>query len=263
MSLVFSAITPHPPIIIPEIGKNELKRVQKTCAALELLNTKIVQAQPDTIILISPHAPMFPDFFAVSSTNIFSGDFQQFGDLKNYFEFKGNQKIIDSISQEMSAASLPCQLISNTNLDHGALVPLYYLAKNLKNIKIVLLSFSMLSLKTHYKFGQILKKVINQSSEKIVVIASGDLSHRLTQDAPAGFHPDGKKFDEKLIKLLREKNNKEILNLDPQFIENAGECGLRSIVILLGTLNKLNYQPEILSYEGPFGVGYLAANFKF
>ncbi|MEW6407761.1 MAG: class III extradiol dioxygenase subunit B-like domain-containing protein [Patescibacteria group bacterium] len=257
-------MTPHPPIIIPEIGsKNDLKKVQKTCDALKLLNKKIVQSKPKTIILISPHAPLFPNFFAISSSNIFSGNFQQFGDFKNYFEFKCDIAFSNHIFFQSQKEKIPCQLVSQSYLDHGALVPLYYLIKNLQPLpKLVLLSFSLLDLNIHFKFGQLIQKIIQQSTKKIALVASGDLSHRLTLGAPAGFHSDGKKFDEKLIQLLKEKRIDEILNLNSRFIENAGECGLRSLIILLGALDKVNYTPEIMSYEGPFGVGYLVTNFE-
>jgi len=35
MSLVFAAITPHPPLLIPSIGKDVIKKVDKTKKALE------------------------------------------------------------------------------------------------------------------------------------------------------------------------------------------------------------------------------------
>jgi len=124
------------------------------------------------------------------------------------------------------------------------------------------MSYSLLDFKTHYVFGQKLKEIIFSSNKKIALIASGDLSHRLTFDAPAGYSPQGRIFDEQLIKFLRKKAFKKIVNFDSSLVEEAGECGLRSILILLGVLDQVNYKPEILSYEGPFGVGYLVANFK-
>jgi aromatic ring-opening dioxygenase LigB subunit len=261
--LTFACLSPHPPIIIPEIGKENIKQVQKTCQALELLNKEFVQSKPETIIIISPHAPLSPGFFAISSTNIFYGEFQQFGDFKNYFEVKCDLQLVNQINNFSENEKIPTKLIPQSQLDHGALVPFYYFTKNLPSkLKIVLLSFSLLSLKTHFEFGKILQNIIQKDTKKIALVASGDLSHRLTENAPVGFHPDGKKFDEKLIQLIKEKKTKEIIDLDEKFIENAGECGLRSFVILLGALDKINYRPEILSYEGPFGVGYLVANFK-
>ena len=56
-----------------------------------------------------------------------------------------------------------------------------------------------------------------------------------------------------------------ILNMGEELVEEAGECGFRSIIILLGALSNLQqttYNLQLLSYEGPFGVGYLIANVK-
>ena len=140
-------------------------------------------------------------------------------------------------------------------------IPLFYLTQDINDLPIVPIGYSLLPYQDHFNFGLELQKIINQTDKKIAVIASGDLSHRLTPDAPAGFSPKGNIFDEKLVKLLNEKSSEEILNLDENLIEEAGECGLRSFIILLGVLNNIEYTPEILSYEGPFGVGYLVANF--
>jgi len=89
------------------------------------------------------------------------------------------------------------------------------------------------------------------------VIASGDLSHRLSPSAPAGYSPKGEIFDNLLKELLSSKDTSGILNLDKELVEEAGECGLRSIMILLGILEKQNYKFKLLSYEAPFGVGYM------
>ena len=104
---------------------------------------------------------------------------------------------------------------------------------------------------------------IKGQMSRVALIASGDLSHCLRADGPYGFHPDGPKFDKALIDALKKKDIETILKLDELYPE-AAECGLRSFCFMLGILEAsgLNYQPEILSYEGPFGVGYLVANFK-
>jgi AmmeMemoRadiSam system protein B len=154
-------------------------------------------------------------------------------------------------------------LISDDNLDHGMLVPLFYLTSGrLDNLPLVGIGFSFLPLNVHFKFGQIIGEVAKKVKKRIAFIASGDLSHRLTENAPAGYSEQGEKFDHQLINLLKHDKTKEVLKINQNLIAQAGECGLRSIIILLGALNGLNYKPEILSYEGPFGVGYLVANFK-
>ncbi|MGC9048822.1 MAG: AmmeMemoRadiSam system protein B [Patescibacteria group bacterium] len=259
--LSFTAITPHPPIIIPTIGKENLIIVKKTIKALEKLEKKIAAVSPEIIIIISPHGPIFSDAFCFNAAEKYFGNFQQFGDLTTKMEFNGNLELIYKI-REKTETALPTTMVSEPNLDHGVLVPLYYLTKNLQNFSIIPIGYSFLDFQKHLKFGEKIKEEIMLSNKKVAVIASGDLSHRLTFDAPAGYSPQGKIFDKKLIDLLKKKSVNQILKLDSNLIEEAGECGLRSILILLGIIKNFNYQPELLSYEGPFGVGYLVMNFK-
>ena len=152
--------------------------------------------------------------------------------------------------------------MSKKKIDHGAGVPLYYLTSHLKKIPIVPLSYSFLDYAKHLEFGKLLKKVIAESSLRIAVVSSGDMSHCLTKDAPAPYSPKGQEFDNKLLELVKNKDYQNIIKLNSEFIEEAAECGLRSFLILFGILAEYNYDTEILSYEGPFGVGYLVANFR-
>jgi len=216
---------------------------------------------PDVILIISPHGPLFADAFSINLSEKYIGNFQQFGDFSTELEFKGNLGFAYKIREKLET-KLPVIIVNEEKLDHGTLVPLYYLTQKLKNFSIIPIGYSLLDYQKHLEFGKIIKEEILKSNKKIAVIASGDLSHRLTFDAPAGYSPKGKIFDEQLIKFLKNKATNSILKMDPKLIEEAGECGLRSIIILLGILQDLNYQPEILSYEGPFGVGYLVMNFK-
>lgn len=154
-------------------------------------------------------------------------------------------------------------------LDHGCGVPLYLLTSYLNNtvaqavpLKIIPIYYSGLNLDAHFKFGQLLKREILFSKNRIAVIASGDLSHRLSKDAPAGFSPVGAKFDKKIINYLKYKKTQEILKINNKIINEAGECGLKSIIILLGILDEIKFEPDLLSYESPFGIGYLTMNFK-
>jgi len=161
--------------------------------------------------------------------------------------------------------SVPLRVVMPEELDNGAFVPLYFLTRDQeKSPSLVELIYSALDFATHLKLGQVLYQIIQESPERIAFIASGDLSHRLTKDAPAGYSPRGKVFDESLLRFLRQKDISSILKMDPILIEEAGECGYRSILILLGLLQEWGLEkwtPEILSYEAPFGVGYAVVNF--
>jgi len=259
--LSFASICPHPPLIIPEVGKENLRVVEKTIRAMKKLNEKILKVAPEVIIIVSPHGLILPDVFTLNLSPKYLGNFEAFGDFTTKLEFKGDLELAYKIRESISS-SLPINLITEPELDHGTLVPLYYLTKQLKNFSILPMTYSLLDYETHYNFGRKLKEIFLSSNKKIAFIASGDLSHRLTFDAPAGYSPQGRVFDDQLIKFIKKRAIKKIINLDKNLIEEAGECGLRSVLILLGVLHKINYRLEILSYEGPFGVGYLVANFK-
>ena len=255
--ITFAAITPHPPIIIPGIGQQEdLKKAEKTVESMKKLGKNLEKINPDTILIISPHAPLRPDCFMVNSASKLKGSLANFG-LKDSFVFENNLKIIEAMEKRGKIDKISL-CFGEEFLDHGALVPLHYLTKKIKP-RLVHLAFSLLNPATHLEYGKMIGRICAESSEKIAVIASGDLSHRLSRNAPAGYSPRGKIFDNLLKELLSSKDTSGILNLDKELVEEAGECGLRSIMILLGILEKQNYKFKLLSYEAPFGVGYMVA----
>lgn len=218
--LVFACISPHPPLILPNIGSPEdRERVKSTISALESLAPKLAAAKPEIVIVSSPH----PDWGIEVPLYFIAYNFQ--------FSITNFQSISNFKFQISDSAVLPFL----TTLD---------------------------SPKQHYLWGQ---KIISAIPQELRIgwIASGDMSHRLKEEGPYGLHPSGPKFDKQFIDLLKKKDVNSILNMDPRFVEEAGECGLRSFCLLLGALErtKINWKPEILSYEGPFGVGYLVADF--
>jgi len=258
MSLVFSTIVPHPPMLIPAIGKEHSGRAASTKAALERIETDLYSSKPDLIIVISPHGELNSKAFTINMSREFSIDFETFGDFETKMELPGDTVMFSVAKEEISAKS-PINIISSPKLDHGVGVPLYFLSRHLLQTPIVPIYFSMLDLQAHYEFGKSLKEVILNSDKRIAVIASGDLSHALTKEAPAGFQPDGKIFDETVIKLVTEGRFSNLINLDDKLIENAAECGLRSLIILGGILSSISFETEIIDYSSPFGIGYLAA----
>jgi len=259
--LVFSAITPHPPILVPSIGQDSLEQIQKTKTAMEKLADDFYSAKPETVILISPHGQLMEKAFTLNTAPEMFVNFKQFGDMETKLEFKGDTALAYSIKEAVET-KLSMQMIAEENLDHGAGVPLFYLLNNLPQVKVITLGYSLQDYEEHFKLGSELAEVFHSSPKKIAIVASGDLSHRLIEGAPAGFSPSGKKFDKKLVELIKNKKTDEILKLDKDLIDEAAECGLRSIIILLGLLSEYNYIPDVLSYEGPFGVGYLVCNFE-
>jgi MEMO1 family protein len=263
MSLVFAATTPHPPILIAEIGKSEVEKVKQTEQALKTLEQDLYLTKPQIIITISPHGSLFSDAFSINAHTEFKSFFEQFGDLSTKIEWRGATNIAAKIAHKANPIDLPVRLVSEEKLDHGSSVPLHFLTQHLPDVKILPVGYCMLDRKEHIKFGEFLKDIILQSDQRIAVIASGDLSHTLKTEAPAGFHKDGQAFDRQLIELLEANNIPGILNLDSELVDNAKECGFRSLLILLGIIKNMNITFKNYSYEAPFGVGYLVGNFVF
>ena len=261
MSLVFSAIVPHPPILIPNIGKENIDKIEKTKQAMEKLEQDLYAAKPDIMVIISPHGEINGSAFTINLNNKYEVNFEEFGDFATRFEVKGDI-ILMSIDKEKISARSAINIISESKLDHGCGIPLYYLARHLPDMAIIPMSFSLLDNQAHLEFGKGIKELIMNTEKRVAVIASGDMSHCLTNNAPLPFNSTGKEFDEKLIKLLENGDAQSIVNMDRQLVENASECGLRSVLILLGVLNQIYFKTEVLSYEAPFGVGYLVANLK-
>lgn len=200
-NIIFAAISPHPPIILPEVGNDdERKAVKYTIQNLEKLGQELKKSKPDKIIISSPHQ------------------------------------------------------------DWGFNVPLYFLAKDFKG-EIMRYQMGLQTPEFYFKEGKTLYEKLDKD-KKYALIASGDLSHCLTEEGPYGFESDGPKFDKDLIKFLKEKDPR-IFQLE-EIYPKAGECGLRSFCFMLGILKGANieWETDVLSYEGPFGVGYLVADFK-
>ncbi|HRY36319.1 MAG TPA: AmmeMemoRadiSam system protein B [Candidatus Magasanikbacteria bacterium] len=263
MSLVFAGITPHPPMLLPTIGKDETKKIDKTKKAFSVMEQRLYASHPDVIIIISPHGSYFVDAFTVNSCPEYETDFKEFGDISTKIKFKGETSLAYKIRKAAFSQNLPTATISEFKLDHGSGVPLYFLTSHLKNFSLLQLGFCDLSHKNHVEFGNVLQELILSSNKRIAVIASGDMSHSLTSDSPAGFSPEGKKFDAKIQELLSQQSISGFLQLSPDFINAAAECGLRSLLILLGIIQGVRCSYHQLNYEAPFGVGYLTAFYEF
>lgn len=255
--LVFAAIVPHPPVSVEQIGnEEEMGAMQKTLHGFSSLRRGLEEARPDVVIVISPHAPIDPYAFVMNSQSSLRGNLQEFG-FDSVFEFKNDIGIVESLEYACQMNEMPAYAHPNF-LDHGAIIPLYHLLQNI-HPHVVHLSFSMLSLETHYLYGKILARVYEDSPKRIAIIASGDLSHRLSQDAPAGYFPSAKFFDQRVIEALGRNDMATLMGLRGEYIEDAAECGLRSFMILLGALHDKDHKFDLISYEAPFGVGYLVA----
>lgn len=264
MSIKAGFIVPHPPLIIPEIGRGEEKKIQNTIDAYHNIAKRIAEIKPDTIIVTTPHSIMYSDYIHISPGKGSKGNFKEFGEGDVSFVTEYDVELVSEISKEAEDQGIPAGSLGekSKSLDHGIMVPLYFVNKYYNDYKLVRISISGLSYLDHYKFGKCIGKVSKKSDKTIVFIGSGDLSHMLKDQGPYGYREEGPVFDREVTKAMKTGNFLEFLKFDEDFCEAAAECGLRSFIIMAGALDGKEVDSELLSYEGPFGVGYAVAAFN-
>ena len=257
--LVFSAIAPHPPIMVPEVGRDAIGEVRQSIVAMEELTRRIITNNAETIVLISPHAPLEPYAFVAYQDEVLQGDFSNFRAPDARLQVPLDRELLNAIADRANEENYTVVGITNTKLDHGTAVPLYFLLRNGWSGRLVALGYSFLSNEDHIRFGSSIGKAIHDVGRSVALIASGDLSHRLKQDAPAGYNPTAYIFDFEVVDALRSNNPERIVKINHNLRELAGECGYRSMLIAVGATRALPLACEVLNYEAPFGVGYMVA----
>lgn len=249
-------ICPHPPLLIPEVGRDALGAVAATVSGMEALSADV--GTPETVVVVSPHSPGYADSHVVKVAQRLRGDFGSFGAPEAAFAFDNDLALVDLLLA-LAGGDKEVDVVPGEGdlLDHGVLVPLSFLRPD----RLVSLSI-VNAYGGHRALGQLVRRCAEELGRDVLFVASGDLSHRLTPSAPAGYDPRGRTFDELLVHAVENGDFAALSSLDRSVVSGAGECGLRSFIALGGFLgDDARVEPHVYSYEGPFGVGYLVARF--
>ncbi|HKC66211.1 MAG TPA: AmmeMemoRadiSam system protein A [Pyrinomonadaceae bacterium] len=258
-SLVFAGIAPHPPIMVPEVGREAIKEVRASIDAMREFTERVIESGAETIVVISPHAPLDARAFVAYKDAELYGDFANFRAPDARVEVPLDEEMLNAISREAASEGYEILGIRGYDLDHGTTVPLYFLQRNGWQGRVVALGYSFLSNEDHLRFGSCITRAASEVGRRIAFVASGDLSHRLKPEAPAGYNPNAYLFDQEVVEAIRESEPERIINIDQDLRKMAGECGYRSMLVALGVAGETACDCEVLNYEAPFGVGYLVA----
>ncbi len=286
MSIQAAYVVPHPPLIIPSVGRGEERGIQKTIDAYKEIARRVVTHRPEAIIVSSPHAPLYRDGFHITTDTLLSGSMESFRAPQTKIEVDIDVALTQSIIQEATRSALDIVPSSwrDHEMDHATFIPLHFIEQSYKeagvvpNFRVVRVGLSGLSADVHRQFGHVLSSAVDATKRRCIYIASGDLSHKLKTDGPYGFAPEGPKLDHRLCELFQSGALEDLFELDEDFCDRAAECGVRSFQIMAGVLEMQSsetfashslqsssfglYSAELLSYEGPFGVGYAVAAFE-
>jgi len=266
--LVNAYIMPHPPVIVPGVGEGREMEAAPTLAAMEKAAAEAGKDMPDTIILSSPHAPCFKDYVYIMDPEILAGDFAAFGHPEIKVSFQADRRLARGIAEKANRIGIKAGGLTfgqkqrfslDDRLDHGALVPLWFLSQTVCEAKLVVLSVPFLTFNELYGFGSCIQDAVRESDGNVVYVASGDLSHRLRETATGGYSSEGAEYDRALVERVAKNDVAGLLQTKESDLEKAGECGARSIVMMYGALAGMDLLPEVYSYEAPWGVGYMIA----
>lgn len=258
MAVKGAVMVPHPPLIIPDVGRGQEKAIQATIDAYHEAAKKIASWKPDTVVVLSPHSIMYADYFHISPGTGARGDFGQFRAPQVKIQVQYDTELVEALSQEAEAREIPAGTMgeSDSRLDHATMIPLWFLNHYYTDYKTVRIGLSGLPLSQHYMLGQCIQKAAELCGRNIVVIGSGDLSHKLKEDGPYGFQKEGPEYDSRIMEVMGAAAFDQLFDFTEEFCDKAAECGHRSFVIMAGTLDRLAVKTKKLSYEGTFGVGY-------
>ncbi|MBU4194064.1 MAG: hypothetical protein KKE79_05160 [Actinobacteria bacterium] len=259
--LKLCCVAPHAPILVPEVGGSELGKIESSSRALDALAAQIRDIGPETIVIVSPpHISLSQDKgFDVKTGEGVNGSLSRFGAPQVAVRFTVDDELVESIAQ--AAGPRDISLVGDESTgeqDWGVLVPLRLLAPATCRLVSIRVS-PYLPYRDHYYLGIAIREGVKKVARNAVFIASGDFSHRLTRGAPSGYNPRGKEFDAEIVDIIGTGEFNRLFEMDPGLIESAGEDCLWSVAVLAGTVDGYRFDSEVLSYEGPFGVGYMVA----
>lgn len=265
MKFLAGYLAPHPPIIIPEVGLGEEKKAAATSRAMYEIGKEVARLKPKTIVIISPHGPLFTDAIAIRTASPLKGTLEPFGAKSIQFSQSTDLEFIETLLKKAYDSNIPSVKFDgklarrfdlSEDADHGIIVPLHYINQHYRDYQVVALTYGLLASDALYEFGMLINQTAESLGREIVVIASGDLSHHLMDFEAYKFREEGPSFDRFIMDHLAGKSYLPILTMAPKWAEKAGECGKRSLEILLGCLDAISHETQVKSYEGPYGVGY-------
>lgn len=298
MSIVAAFAVPHPPLIIPGVSDDKRAQIASTVAAYEEVGRRIARLRPETVVISSPHADMYLDYLHISPGAGATGSFARFGAPQASYHVDYDEQFVHALCREAREVGISAGTAGEKNpeLDHGTMIPWHFIQAAWKEVnaasagpdavcagadeaqaerdsaradatpvplpRVVRMGISGLSPLDHYRLGQAVQHVAALLGRRVVYVASGDLSHKLLEEGPYGFAKEGPEFDDVACEALGTSNFLDLLTMEPGFCERAAECGLRSFQIMAGALDRTPVKAELLSHEGPFGVGYGVAAFE-
>ncbi|MBB3141437.1 3,4-dihydroxyphenylacetate 2,3-dioxygenase [Halomonas organivorans] len=183
------------------------------------------------------------------------------------YQYPGCPELGEAIAAEANAADVRtlAHNIPSLELEYGSLVPMRYMHMDVpedQRFKVISVAAwnAWHRLEDSFTFGAAVRRAIEKSDRKVLVLASGSLSHRFSDDRQAGdnLHKWTREFDRQVdlhvVELWKQGRFKEFCAMLPDYAEHCyGEGGMHDTAMLLGLLGGEDYDKPVEILTEPFG----------
>ncbi|MDF2153441.1 3,4-dihydroxyphenylacetate 2,3-dioxygenase [Vibrio sp. CAU 1672] len=234
----------------------------------------------DTIVVLDTHWLVNAGYHINSKDkfvgNYTSNEFPHFIQNLNY-QYYGNPELGDQIAEratEKGVFTLSHQ-VDSLDLEYGTLVPMRYMNED-SQFKVVSIAAwcTVHSLESSRKLGEAIREAIEESDSRVMLLASGSLSHRIWDnddyEANNGTFTISKEFnrqmDLRVLQLWEQRDYATFLKMLPDYASLcSGEGGMHDTAMLFGALgwDKYTGKSEVVTeYFPSSGTGQVNVLFE-
>ena len=271
--LVFAAIAPHGSSAIPGAVKpDEDAKARVTQQSMAELQRRFEAAQPEAVIVLTPHNVHVEGSMAVVTAGSASGGLADWGAPGISMKAVVDRDLADQVKAGLRAAGIPVVGISfggnNANesvhpMDWAVLIPLWYVGgRSEPQVPVVIVSPARdLTPEAHVAAGRAIAVVAAASGKRVALVASCDHGHGHLKDGPYGFRPESKVFDDRVVEVIQADRLADLVKFDVELVRAAAADSWWQMLMLSGAIPQ-GWKGEFLSYEHPTYFGMLCAAYE-
>ena len=275
--LIFACIAPHGSMIIPLLGEKGAEKALATRAAMEDLGRRVAAAQPETLVVITPHGHRVDGCFSLLNNRRVQGTLGPEPESNGHsftLTFEVDKELNAAIVEEARALDVPAVRLSYAvpddpayvqPLDWGVTVPLWFLGAMFHpqpKVVIACPDRGNMPWQLFPTFGKSIRLAAESINRRVVFIASADLGHAHDAQGPYGYDIASKEFDTALIDAVKAQDLARLLEFDLDWLKRASTDSYGQILNLYGAIRGTNFRSEVLSYEVPTYFGMMCVAYE-
>jgi aromatic ring-opening dioxygenase LigB subunit len=269
MALVFAAIAPHGGLAIAEAcTPAERHLASATQSGMRELGKLFAAAKPQAVVVATPHNVHISGAIGVIVAGRVAGRLAG-APPSVALDVPGELGLAWLLLETLAASGLPAAGVSfGSNvpddaiapMDWGVLIPLWFMGgRHDPPVPLVVMTPARdLPAEAHVKAGAAVTRAAAESGLRVAFIASADHGHAHREDGPYGFHPDAKRYDDLICRLVRTDRLDRLCDIPVDMVEAAKADSWWQMLMLHGAVDR-RWRGRLISYEAPTYFGMLTA----